>query len=156
MVRDWRQVVADAALAAGVAEEAARLVALLEAVASDAGGDAPAAAELLRTVLAALDAAARSRRSTWDAAELVAARAALRAFPRLIKQLELGASATALASQLAALAAAATGPADDGTPTAAGWRCPRCGSHRIDEQHTDGTGLGRFVELLCGACSLYG
>lgn len=45
-------------------------------------------------------------------------------------------------------------PPDNGEPTALGWRCPRCGSHNIDEQHTDGTGFGRHVDLQCEACGL--
>jgi predicted RNA-binding Zn-ribbon protein involved in translation (DUF1610 family) len=35
------------------------------------------------------------------------------------------------------------------------WRCPRCGSREIDEQHTDGLDR-RYVELLCESCNFYG
>src|SRR5262245_49501827 len=108
--RDWRQALADAALAAG-ATGAAERAALLDAVASG-GSDRGAAAASLRALVTALDDAARSRRSSWDAAELVAARAALRVLPRLIKQLDRGGSASAVAGLLADLAAAASGPAD--------------------------------------------
>ena len=34
-----------------------------------------------------------------------------------------------------------------------GWRCPRCGSARVREEHTDrDVKQGRFVQLLCEAC----
>jgi uncharacterized protein (DUF983 family) len=51
------------------------------------------------------------------------------------------------------VATAAAPPASD-VLRAARWRCPRCGSHRVDEQHTDALTV-RFIELMCEACALY-
>lgn len=157
--RNWRQVLADAAHAVGAAGEAANGTRLVEAIASapdGADGDRSAAVAALRGVLAALEGSVRTKRASWDAAMLGDVRAALKVLPRLIEELEVGAPASAIAEHLTDLALAAAAPSSDGAPTAAGWRCPRCGSHQIDEQHTDGAPGGRYVELLCEACSFYG
>lgn len=31
------------------------------------------------------------------------------------------------------------------------WRCARCGSQRVDDEHTGRAGM-RFMQLLCDAC----
>jgi hypothetical protein len=35
------------------------------------------------------------------------------------------------------------------------WRCPRCGSQRVDDEHTE-RGDVRFTQLLCDACGAVG
>jgi predicted nucleic-acid-binding Zn-ribbon protein len=152
--RDWRRVLVDAAEAAGAREAGAAAVASLAAFGNGAADQAAASSASLQTVLAALDSKTRTKHAHWAPGTIVAARAGLRIVPRMIRDLDAGLDASVIAEHLDSLSSAAAAPPDDGSPTAAGWRCPRCGSRRIDEQHTDGTGFGRYIDVMCEACGL--
>lgn len=147
--RDWRVALADAARLAGATAEAARIAPLLEARVRGDACDADAVAAALRTLEASLDNAVRSQRATWDAATLATARVGLRMLPRLVWLVGMPSSGSEMAEHFEI---AANGPSDEGAPTAQGWRCPRCGSYHVDEEHTE-TPLGHWTDLRCEVCS---
>lgn len=159
-MRSWNEMLMVAAEAVNAGDKGAVVIRSLEAVVGGAmsldkrGYDLTAEASECRALLAALDRETRLLHAQWDDATLRDVRAALRILPSVIEDLQMNSSASVIADRLKKFTIGADTLKNDGDPTAAGWLCLRCGSHAIDEQHTDGAPGGRHIDLLCEACYL--
>ena len=134
------QLLLSAAKAAGVAEPSAR--AALKSL-----GKSAAATPEVRAFTTALADGLTARWSKLDETQLAAGRAAVSGLERLVREgYDTRENMLKLAEHDAANEKRAKDRYGDGP-----WRCARCGSERIDDEHTGRAGQ-RFMQLMCDAC----
>jgi hypothetical protein len=140
----WEQVLLAAAKATGVSEATAKAV-----QAQLAKG--PRETKEVAALLAALDAALRAKWKALAPEPLATARAAVWSLEQLLREGDdPRETMVQKASVDAEREAAAIERYGEGT-----WQCARCGSQRIEDEHT-GRDRMRFIQLLCDACGASG